>query len=171
MNQEFPITDLRWVVSHVPFITPDYVERLKALGGGLSPTGWRYLAGTAVNNGPPFRTILESGIPTGMGGDGMQIAPMNPWLHIYYAVTGLNALGNLINDGEQISRLEALRLYTSYQPWFFQEDDLGTIAVGNHGDLVVLNDDYFRVSDEGLKQLRSILTVVDGKVVYDAGVL
>ena len=45
-NREASITDLRWVVAHVPFITPDYVDRLKALGGGLSLTSWRYLAGT-----------------------------------------------------------------------------------------------------------------------------
>ncbi len=41
-----PITDLRWVVAHVPFITEDWVNRLKAIGGGLSLTSWRYLAGT-----------------------------------------------------------------------------------------------------------------------------
>ena len=41
-----PITNLRWVVAHVPFITEDWVNRLKAIGGGLSLTSWRYLAGT-----------------------------------------------------------------------------------------------------------------------------
>jgi predicted amidohydrolase YtcJ len=101
----------------------------------------------------------------------MQIAPMNPWLHMYYAVTGVNALGQLINGGQQISREEALRLYTSATPWFLREDDLGTIEVGKHADLVVLNDDYFRVSVERLKQLRSVLTIIGGRTVYDASVL
>lgn len=175
VNNEFPITDLRWVIAHVPFITEDWVNRLKALGGGLSLTGWRYLAGTAVNNGPPFRMIVNNGIRAGMGGDGMQIAPMNPWIHIYYAVTGKNARGELINDGQQISRLEALRLYTSRNGWFLREEDkLGSIEVGKLGDLVVLSDDYFnknRVSDEDIKRLSSVLTIVGGMVVHDAGVL
>jgi len=168
----FPIGDLRWVIAHVPFITPEYVDRLKALGGGLSLTSWRYLAGSAVQNGPPFRMIVDNGIPVGMSSDGMQIAPMNPWLHMYYATTGVNARGVLINDGQQISRAEVLRLYTRDNGWFMREEDsLGTIEPGKHADLVVLNSDYFTVPDEGLKSIRSVLTVVGGEVVHDEGVL
>jgi predicted amidohydrolase YtcJ len=167
-----PIDDLRWVVAHVPFITEDYVDRLKALGGGLSLTSWRYLAGTDANDGPPFRMIVDNGIPAGMSSDGMQIAPMNPWLHMYYATTGVNARGDLINDGQQISRAEVLRLYTASNGWFLREEDqLGSLEVGKLGDLVVLNEDYFTVPDEGLKDIASVLTVVGGNVVHDAGVV
>jgi predicted amidohydrolase YtcJ len=155
------------VVAHVPFITEDYVDRLKAVGGGLSLTGWRYLAGTATNNGPPFRMIVDNGINAGMSSDGMQIAPMNPWLHMYYATTGRNARGELINDGQQISRREVLRLYTADNGWFLRmEDRLGTIEKGNLADLVVLDRDYFTVPDEDLKRIRSVLTVVGGEVVH-----
>ena len=139
-----PITNLRWVVAHVPFITEDWVNRLKAIGGGLSLTSWRYLAGTPDQNGPPFRMIVDNGIHAGMSSDGMQIAPMNPWLHMYYAITGLNARGVLINDGQQITRQEVLKLYTASNGWFLREENqLGTIEVGKLGDLVVLNQDYF----------------------------
>jgi hypothetical protein len=169
-NAEFPITDLRWVVAHVPFITEDYVDRFKALGGGLSLTGWRYLAGSPTGNGPPFRMIVDNGITTGMSSDGMQIAPMNPWLHMYYATTGLNARGVLINDGQQITRQEVLRLYTRENGWFLREEDtLGSIEPGKFADLAVLNKDYFTVPDEELKQLRSVLTVVGGEIVHDTG--
>ena len=171
-NTVADITDLRWVVAHVPFITLDYVNRLKALGGGLSLTGWRYLAGTAAGNGPPFRMIVDNGINVGMSSDGMQIAPMNPWLHMYYATTGVNALGQLINGGQQITREEVLRLYTRDNGWFLREEDqLGSLELGKLGDLVVLNSDYFTVADADLKKVRSILTVVGGNIVYDAGVL
>ncbi|MQA93706.1 MAG: amidohydrolase family protein [Streptosporangiales bacterium] len=147
-------------------------RKLKALGGGLSLTGWRYLAGTAENNGPPFRTILDSGIHAGMSSDGMQIAPMNPWLHMYYATTGRNATGDLINDGQQITRDEVLRLYTADNGWFTREEDVtGTIEPGRYGDLAVPSDDYRTVPDEGLKRIRSVLTVVGGRVVHDAGSL
>jgi predicted amidohydrolase YtcJ len=172
VNAEFPITDLRWVVAHVPFITEDYVDRLKALGGGLSLTGWRYLAGTDANDGPPFRMIVDNGIHVGMSSDGMQIAPMNPWIHMYYATTGVNARGDLINGGQTISREEVLRLYTSANGWFLRmEDQLGTIEPGKLGDLVVLDRDYFSVRDEDVRHIRSVLTVVGGRIVHDAGVL
>jgi predicted amidohydrolase YtcJ len=171
-HKQSPITNLRWVVAHVPFITEPWVNRLKALGGGLSLTGWRYLAGTPEQNGPPFRMIVNNGIPAGMSSDGMQIAPMNPWLHMYYATTGLNAQGVLINGGQQITRQEVLKLYTANNGWFLQEEDrIGTIEAGRFADLAVLSDDYFTVPDEGLKRIRSVLTVVAGSVVYDAGAL
>jgi predicted amidohydrolase YtcJ len=90
---------------------------------------------------------------------------------MYHATTGKNARGTVGNEGQQIPRLAALRLWTSATPWFFDDEPLGTIEVGNYGDLIVLNKDYFTVSDEGLKELRSVLTVVGGDVVHDAGVL
>jgi predicted amidohydrolase YtcJ len=170
-NAESPITDLRWVVAHVPFITEDYVNRLKALGGGLSLTSWRYLAGTAVNNGPPFRMIVNNGINAGMSSDGMQIAPMNPWIHMYYAVTGRNARGELINDTQQITRQEVLSLYTRKNKWFVREDDLGSIEPGNRADLLALNADYFAVPDEQIKRIRPVLTVVAGNIEHNEGVL
>jgi predicted amidohydrolase YtcJ len=170
VNQEFPITDLRWVVAHVPFITEEYVDRHKALGGGLSLTGWRYLAGSPAQNGPPFRMIVDNGINVGMSSDGMQIAPMNPWIHMYYATTGRNARGVLINDGQQITRTEVLRLYTADNGWFLREEnEVGTIEVGKLADLVVLNEDYFSVPDDRLRQIRSVLTVVGGRIVHDTG--
>ncbi len=171
-HKEASIASLRWVVAHVPFITEDWVNRLKALGGGLSLTSWRYLAGTPEQNGPPFRMIVDNGINAGMSSDGMQIAPMNPWLHMYDATTGLNARQVLINGGQQITRQEVLKLYTANNGWFLREEDrIGTIEPGKLADLVVLSDDYFTAPDETLKKIRSVLTVVGGRIVHDAQVL
>ena len=172
VNTETSIADLRWVVAHVPRITEEYLDRLKALGGGVNLTGWQYLAGTGPRSGPPFRLIVDNGIPVGMSSDGMQIAPMNPWIHAYYAVTGRNARGQQINTGQQISRHELLALYTRANQWFLGGEDerlLGSLEVGRLGDVVVLNDDYFTVPAERLKQLHSVLTVVGGAVVHNTG--
>jgi predicted amidohydrolase YtcJ len=169
-HAETPINDLRWVVAHVPFITEPWVNRLKAVGGGLSLTSWRYLAGTPEQNGPDFRMIVANGIHCGMSSDGMQIAPMNPWVHMYYAVTGRNARQILINDGKQISRQQALQLYTADNGWFLREEDrLGSIESGKLADVAVLSQDYFAVRDEDLKKTRSIMTIVGGAIVHDAG--
>ncbi len=181
VNGEFPgvVRDRRWVVAHVPGITQEWIDRFQAIGGNLSLTGWQYLAGNPTTStvapyaGPPFRMIVDSsyrqdGIHVGMSSDGMQIAPMNPWLHMYYATTGLNARNVQINPGQQISREEVLSLYTRQNGWFLREEDqLGSIEEGKLADLVALNRDYFSVAAEDLKQIRSALTVVDGDVVYD----
>jgi len=185
-NVEVPgiVADQRWVIAHVPGITQEWIDRFKAIGGNLSLTGWQYLAGSLPNStvapyaGPPFRMIVDSvdsNLHAGMSSDGMQIAPMNPWLHMYFATTGLNTRHVLINPNQQITRQEVLDLYTRRNGWFLREEDqLGTIEEGKLADLVVLNKDYFdasAVSDEDLKTIRSILTVVSGNIVYNAGVL
>ncbi len=184
-NADFPgvVRERRWVIAHVPGITQEWIDRLQAIGGNLSLTGWQYLAGNPTAStvapyaGPPFRMIVDSGkrrdgIHAGLSSDGMQIAPMNPWLHMYYATTGINTRRVLINPNQQISREEALSLYTRQNGWFLREEDqLGTIESGKLADLAVLNSDYFTVPNEDLKRIRSVLTVVGGNVVYDGGVL
>src|SRR5712691_5067283 len=97
-NVQFPgiVKDKRWVIAHVPGITQEWIDRFQAIGGSLSLTGWQYLAGSIPSNqlntpyaGPPFRMIVDSGkrpdgIHVGMSSDGMQIAPMNPWIHMFF---------------------------------------------------------------------------------------
>ena len=166
------IRKLRWVLAHVPFITPEYVQKLKELGGGVNVLGgWRWLTGDSANNGPPFRMIRDSGIHMGMSSDGMQISTMNPWINLYYVVTGKNAKGELINAGQTLSRAEGLRLYTAENGWFLNaEDRIGTIEKGKYADLIVLNEDYFdrrEVPDEKIKDVHSVLTIVHGRVVHD----
>ena len=172
LNATVPIAPLHWSIAHAMTITPQNVQRLKALGGGLALHGFRYLAGTPTQAGPPYRMILDSGIKVGAGSDSAQISALNPWLMLYYMTTGRNSSGVLINGGQTLTRQEALRLYTVENGWFSKEEDkLGSIEPGKLGDIVVLNGDFFSVPDESLKSLRSVLTVVGGKIVHDAGLL
>jgi predicted amidohydrolase YtcJ len=114
--------------------------------------------------------LKDSGIPMGMSSDGMQISPMNPWLGLYYVVTGRNARGELINADQTLNRDDAIHLYTAANGWFLGEEKLlGTIEPGKYADLVVLSADYFdatAVSDDAIKKIHSVLTVVDGKIVH-----
>jgi len=170
VNREFPIGRLRWSIDHVNTIEAKTIDRMKALGVGVRAHGWRFLAGTPGQAGPPYRTLLNSGIPVGTGMDGAQAAPINPWLNVYYMVTGKNVRGELINDGQQISRENAVFLYTGGNGWFSREENaLGSIEAGKLADLVVLNADVFDakvVPDEAIRRVHSVLTVLGGKVVF-----
>jgi predicted amidohydrolase YtcJ len=170
VNQETPIANLRWSAAHVPRLDQATLNRLKAIGAGIAIHPFEYLAG-GPGAGPPVKMIVDSGIHAGAGSDSAQISTLNPWLMIYYMVTGKNSSGVLINPGQQITRMQAIRLYTSENGWFLREEDrLGTLEPGKLGDVVVLSGDYFdpaKVSDEGIKKLRSVLTVVDGRVIYN----
>jgi predicted amidohydrolase YtcJ len=170
VNAEFDITGLRWMVHHVPEVTPDLLTRLKNLGCGVQMAGYRWVTSgpTDTNVGAPFRTIVDHGIQVGLHGDGVHIAPLNPWPHIYYATTGRNSFGVDVNAGQHLTRQEALRLFTVGNSWFLRmEDRIGSIEKGKLADLVVLDRDYFRVPDEEIRKIRSVLTVVDGRIVHD----
>jgi len=174
VNREFDITKLRWVVHHVPEVNADLLTRLKALGCGVEMGAFRWVTSSdpKVVAGPPFRTIMDHGIQTGIHGDGVHIAPLNPWLHIYYATTGVNSFGDQVNPGQQLTRAEALRLFTRNNSWFLRmEEKIGSIEPGKLADLAVLDRDYFAVPDAEIKKIRSLLTIVDGKIVHDAGSL
>jgi predicted amidohydrolase YtcJ len=165
---EVPVSALRWTLEHVFEITPAQVARLKQIGVGVRVQDHDYIrnANSSWNPGPPYRTLLESGIRMGAGSDSAVVGALNPWLGLYFMVTGKDAGGELLLPGQQISRKDALRLYTAANAWFnFEEQDMGSIEAGKLADLVVLDKPYFEVSDEEIKQIKSALTIVGGRVV------
>jgi predicted amidohydrolase YtcJ len=170
-NAENPIADSRWSLCHVNAITPELTQRLIAMGVGVNIQGTRYTSAPSTSAaGPPFRSLLDSGIRAGGGTDATNVAAFNPWLMIYYMTTGKNNAGELLNPGQTITRLEALRLYTLGSASLgFDDDELGTIETGKLADLAVLTDDPLKVSDDKLRKLSSNLTLQAGKVVHASG--
>jgi hypothetical protein len=111
--------------------------------------------------------LVDSGIPIGGGTDSTNAQPMNPWYSIYYMVSGKNVVGNPVNATQKISRLEALKIYTSGSAWFsFDDDELGTIETGKLADLAVLSDNYLNVAEEDITDLSAVMTILGGRVVY-----
>ena len=122
----------------------------------------------AAERTPPVRRMLELGIPVGAGTDATRVASYNPWVSLYWLVTGKTVGGvSMYPDKNRISREEALRLYTQGSSWFSSESGKkGAIAPGQLADLVALTDDYFSVPDEKIKGIESVLTVVGGNIVH-----
>ena len=179
VNAETPLAPLRWCLAHVPGIDEQTLLRLKAIGVGVSAAGGRYTASNPPRNSPkdipPFRLLVESGIHVGYGSDGGTVSALDPWLHMYYMVTGKNSAGQMVAAGQTITRLQALRMYTTGQPWFTKDEaKLGSLEVGKLADLVVLSEDFLdtnRVPDDAIKHIASVLTIVGGRIVHDTGKL
>src|SRR5581483_5759677 len=110
VNKTTPIAPLHWSIAHAARIDGPTIARFKALGAGVAVHPFTYLAG-GPGAGPPLRTLVDSGIHVGAGSDSAQISTLDPWLLIYYMVTGKNSSGVLINAGQQVTRAEALKLY------------------------------------------------------------
>jgi len=177
INREIPFNGLHWFFDHCETISDRNIERIKALGGGIAVQNRmafqgeyfveRYGAKQAERT-PPIRRMLELGVPVGAGTDATRVSSYNPWLSLYWLVTGKTVGGlALYRENNRFERMEALRLYTVGSSWFSSDDGKkGSIAPGQLADLSVLSADYFSIPEEEIKQLESVLTLVGGKVVY-----
>jgi predicted amidohydrolase YtcJ len=164
--REYPIDTLRWSIIHLQSIDSPRLKLLKDLGAGASAQTWTYLS---AGGGPPFRRIIDSGIHAGVGTDSTNVSALDPWLSLFYMTTGRNLSGMLTNDGQQISRVEALRLYTEGAAWFsFDDHHVGSFVEGKYADLAVLSEDYLTVPDARIRKIESVLTLLGGKVVHAA---
>lgn len=115
----------------------------------------------------PLRTYLDAGVPLALGSDA-PVTTYDPFVGIYSAVTRKTVYGRVLGADECISREEALRAFTADSAWVTFEDGIkGTLTPGKVADIAVLSDDLFAVDDEQIKELHSVLTVVDGRVVHD----
>jgi len=180
VNRETPVAALRWSVAHLNDASPESLARMKAMNVGWLMQNAFYFRGEAflgqrgleaARLAPPIGTALRMGLPVGSGTDAHRVMSYNPFVSLQWmldgkTVTGLPTRG----EDETPSRLDALRLYTQGSAWFSHDDGRrGSLAVGKLADLAVLSDDYLNVPVEEIGRLRSLLTMVGGRVVYAAG--
>jgi predicted amidohydrolase YtcJ len=179
VNRHTPFDGLRWAIEHAETISPENIERVKELGGGITVDAKMALHGDAFISTygrdralrtPPLRALVASGIPLALTSDGYRASGYNPWIGIAWAVSGKTVSGSeVLAQDNRLSREEALELYTLGAAWFsHQEDEQGRIAPGNLADFALLSADYFSVPENEIKNISSVLTVVDGRVVFGA---
>ncbi|MEO1492335.1 MAG: amidohydrolase [Pseudomonadota bacterium] len=169
-----------WFVDHVETFTPQNLERIAKLGGGIAlQNRLQFQAedfvanygADALRQTPNFRAIMDLGVPVGGGTDATRVTSFNPWFSIQWMATGLSRGGmRMYHDKNLLSREEALRLWTTGSAWFTGDAGTkGAITPGQLADFAVLDRDYFAVTDAEIAKLKSDLTVVGGKVVSGAG--
>jgi predicted amidohydrolase YtcJ len=177
VNRDVPFKGLNWFFDHCETISDPNLERVKALGGGIAVQHRMAYQGEyfmerygkkAAERTPPVRRMLELDIPVGAGTDATRVASYNPWVSLYWLVTGKTVGGaSMYPEQNCLSREEALRLYTQGSSWFSSESSKkGAIAPGQLADFVALTDDYLSVPEEEIKGIESVLTIVGGKVVH-----
>ncbi|RRW54291.1 MULTISPECIES: amidohydrolase [Pseudomonas] len=178
VNRDIPFNGLPWFFDHAETITPQNIERVKALGGGIAIQDRMAFQGEyfvdrygkqAAEATPPIKRMLAEGVPVGAGTDATRVSSYNPWTSLYWMVSG-RTVGGLALYEEGLPRSTALELFTHGSAWFSSEQGKkGQIRVGQLADLAALSADFFNVEEEAIKWIESVMTVVGGKIVYAAG--
>lgn len=177
VNKEVPITGLRWSIAHLNNASAQTLRRMKALGMGWTVQDALYFGGTqvrdkeAVRREPPVETAKEIGVVVGAGTDAHRVASYNPFTALQWFLDGKTVGGVALRGPEETpTRAEALHFYTAGSAWFsHDENKRGSLAVGKFADLAVLSKDYLAVPVDEVGGVESLLTMVDGKIVYAAG--
>ena len=174
--KQVDIRPLRWAFMHMEAVTPPQLERMKKLNmfvalnprpvvsGGLL----HRIQGDKAFAMPAMREIQASGVMWGFGTDAFEVNQYRPFQMLYFAVTGKMVGGTVINT-RTITREQALIAHTRSNAYlFFRENDLGSIQPGRFADIVVIDKDYLTVPADQIKDIKSVMTIVGGRVAYDA---
>lgn len=177
VNITYPLNGLPWIIDHAETISEENIKRIKALGGGISiqhrmayqgESFIKRYGAKAASNTPPVKQMLELGIKVGGGTDGTRVSSFNPWIALYWLTSGKSIGGKTVTAEEnRLDRISALKIYTQGSASLINQDkDRGAIKKGYLADIVIISDDYSKTDVEKIKDIHSLLTILDGKIVY-----
>jgi predicted amidohydrolase YtcJ len=174
--KEVDIRPLRWSFMHMEGVTPPQIARMKKLNMFIALNVRPIVSGGLLHRiqgdkgfaMPPMREVQDSGILWGFGTDAFEVNQFRPFQMLYFAVTGKMVGGTVVNT-HTVSREAALIAHTRSNAYlFFRENDLGSIQPGRFADLAVISRDYLTVPAEQIKDISSVMTIVGGRIVYEA---
>jgi predicted amidohydrolase YtcJ len=179
IEKDYPVRDLRWTVLHLYNASEDSLKRMKALGliwgvqDGLYFGGERLQHDVGVDAArqlPRIATAIKLGLIVAGGTDAHRVSSYNPFVALQWYLDGTTIGGvQTRGDTEAPSRRQALEMYTRNSAFMANDDDRrGTLEPGKFADLAVLSEDYMTAPVKEIGKIRSLLTVVGGKVVYAA---
>jgi predicted amidohydrolase YtcJ len=185
INKEVPVRDKRPNITHANFITPETIQKMKALGvvANMQPV-WLYMDGATLlkHFGPerlaifqPYRSLQENGVIVGGGSDHMQkigsfrsINPYNPFLGIWTAVARKPRwMDGPLHPEQALTRAQAITLYTANNAWLtFEEKEKGSLEPGKLADFIVIDKDILTCPEDDIKAIEVQRTYLGGKPVF-----
>ena len=183
-DRESPIRDKRWVVEHIPNVTPPLMERLAKLGvivstnmagyAGNYDAAVRSIGQEQAQRQTPVREMLDHHLVVVNGSDYGGPTPEtttsnNPFVPLYYYVSRKTRDGRVLGPHEKVSREEALRIATNNNAFATWEETVkGSIEPGKLADFLVLSGDFMTIPEDEILKLHPMATYVGGRKVYAA---
>jgi len=169
---------LRWSVAHLHDAEPPTMIALQRLGLGwltqnaiyfAAPAFIRSLPAARRSSAPPIGSALRASVKVAAGTDATRVMSWNPFVAMQWMLDGRTVDGQETRGTlEQPSREDALRMWTEGGAYFaFAENERGRIAKGMLADLAMLDADFMSVPVERIGAIRSVLTMVGGRIVHD----
>jgi predicted amidohydrolase YtcJ len=185
LDRERPIRESRSFVMHASFQSPEAIARMKKMGIlADTQSQWLYHDAPALEKvfghaGMryffPLRSYLDAGIVVAAGSDHMighdknkAVNPYNPFLSMWIEVARKTDRGEVLYPEEKITRAEALKTHTIWAAYMqFTEKQKGSIEPGKLADFVALDRDYLTCPEDAIKDIQPVMTIIDGKIVYE----
>lgn len=183
-SKKHDIRDRRFSIIHCDFTDNETLRKIKEMNISiLFQPAWHYMDAElltkvidkeSMKNFIPYSKYLSYGINAAAGSDHMikydsilSQNPFNPYIALYNMITRKTKNGVAVDPDNMISREEALLMYTKNAAYVtFEEDIKGTLEQGKAADFAVLSKDYFNCPEEEIKSIESVMTFVDGRLVY-----
>lgn len=172
-----PIPDMRHRIEHNSLCTLNLLERIKVLGvtpsssiGYMYGLGDQYTENFGLERSKwlhPHKTMKEMEIIAG-GNSDCPVTYYSPFVQIYSAVTRKTSNGQVVGPDEAINVMDAIRVYTWNGAYLSKDENkLGSIEVGKLADMIVIDKDILLIPEEEIKEIKVLLTIVDGNIIYD----
>jgi len=187
VNESIPVKGRRFSVIHGNFFNPRAIEIMSDLDiyADMQPA-WYYkdadllnmvLGGQRIKTFHPYRSLFDAGVVVNGGSDHMvkldsytSINPYNPFLSMWSIIARKTERGSNIVPEEALTRNQALSMYTINNAWeSFDENKKGSIEPGKFADLAVLSKDILTCPEDSIKEIRVLMTMVGGEIVYETG--
>jgi predicted amidohydrolase YtcJ len=177
INRDYPIAKLRWTVLHLYNASEDNLKRMKSLGLIWGVQDGLYFGGERLQEEvgpdkardmPRIVSALKLGLTVAAGTDAHRVSSYNPFVSLQWYLDGTTIGGvQTRGEAEAPTRRQALEMYTRNSAFMANDDDKrGTLEPGKFADLAVLSSDYMSAPVKEIGKIRSVLTMVGGKVVH-----
>jgi predicted amidohydrolase YtcJ len=173
------VRDRRWRIEHAQHMAPKDFQRfsqLKVIASvqpyhAIDDGQWaeKRIGPIRAKTTYAFRTFLDNGVHLAFGTD-WTVAPLNPMLGLYAAVTRATLDGKHPNGWipeQKITIQEAIEAYTMGSAYAeFEDKEKGSITPGKLADMVLISDNILRIDARAIREAKVEMTMLGGKIVY-----